>query len=206
MQRQRTTATSSSLQLPPCLPGAVLRGLADRTTRAQHARHAPQGAEGTPASTLFSRLRSCCRAPPRAPLARRARVQRRAQPLAAGSCGRLRPGHMMMVPGSSTVSLISLCGSTIVPFRKTSSCAPARAAQQRRRPWQHRSGDAAEAGPPARTARLVTRAVRGRVGQRARFSSLGSGAVRPPRIAAPHSAWTAAGRSSGAGRSAARAP
>ena len=30
---------------------------------------------------------------------------------------------MMMVPASSTVSLISLCGRTIVPFRNTSSCA-----------------------------------------------------------------------------------
>ena len=29
---------------------------------------------------------------------------------------------MMMVPASSTVSLISLCGRTIVPFRNTSSC------------------------------------------------------------------------------------
>ena len=34
--------------------------------------------------------------------------------------------HMMMVPGSSTVSLISLCGSTMVPLRNTSSCAPHR--------------------------------------------------------------------------------
>ena len=30
---------------------------------------------------------------------------------------------MMMVPASSTVSLISLCGRTIVPLRNTSSCA-----------------------------------------------------------------------------------
>ena len=31
-------------------------------------------------------------------------------------------GHMMMVPWSRTVSLSSLWGSTMVPFRKTSSC------------------------------------------------------------------------------------
>ena len=35
-------------------------------------------------------------------------------------------GHMMMVPCSRTVSLSSLWGSTMVPFRKTSSCKKAR--------------------------------------------------------------------------------
>lgn len=32
--------------------------------------------------------------------------------------------YMMMVPGSCCDSLISLCGRTIVPFMKISSCGP----------------------------------------------------------------------------------
>jgi len=87
MQRQRTTATSSSLQLPPCLPGAVLRGLADRATRGQHARHAPQGAEGTPASTLSRASAALQGAPAGAPGAPRARAAPR--PAAGGR--QLRP-------------------------------------------------------------------------------------------------------------------
>lgn len=43
-------------------------------------------------------------------------------PESAGRQKLLAENHMMMVPGSKMVSLISLCGRMIAPFKKTSSC------------------------------------------------------------------------------------
>lgn len=124
--QQRPSCCISTTAAATRLSGATPCGLPARQAQACHAWALTRPeAPGLKPSRLAA---AAAGAHAGSPAARRLRTL---WPLTADGRRRGRPhaDHIMIVPGSSTVSLISLCGSTIVPFKNTSSCAPARQSQ-----------------------------------------------------------------------------